>query len=192
MITKSQPAEERAVFAAADIMMAAARTAPKGCGLDNLETMLVSGEDKNKLSEAMRGIAKETGADFFERDAGNVDACPVVILLGAVNSPVGLTDCGFCGFSACDETIKVGANCAFNITDLGIAAGSAVAVGADHRIDTRIMFSAGKAAIRLNLFENDVRVAYGIPLSVTSKSIFFDRGLPSSALEAAETKRCGE
>ena len=66
-------------------------------------------------------------------------------------------------------------NVSFNISDLGIAAGSAAAVAADHRIDNRIMYSVGMGAIRMGCFPNDVVYAYGIPLSATNKSVFFDR-----------------
>ena len=76
---------------------------------------------------------------------------------------------------------KAGANCAFNITDLGIAVGSAVSVAADHRIDNRVMYSAGRGAVRMGIFPEDVRVCCGIPLYTGSKSIFFDRG-PGSVL----------
>lgn len=70
---------------------------------------------------------------------------------------------------------KNGANCAFNITDLGIAVGSAAAVAGDNRIDNRVFYSAGKGALRMGCFSKEVRVCYGIPLSTSSKSIFFDR-----------------
>ena len=54
---------------------------------------------------------------------------------------------------------------------------TAVSVAASHHVDNRIMFSAGKAALNLNLFDdNQVKIAYGIPLSVSGKSPFFDRG----------------
>ena len=80
-----------------------------------------------------------------------------------------------CGFENCAAMMKAGANCAFNVTDLGIAVGSAVSVAANHHIDNRVMYSIGRAAIRAGVFKKDVRVCYGIPLSVSSKSIFFDR-----------------
>jgi uncharacterized ferredoxin-like protein len=38
-----------------------------------------------------------------------------------------------------------------------------------------VMFSAGKAAVSLGLLGAEVRVAYGIPLSVSGKNPFFDR-----------------
>ena len=70
---------------------------------------------------------------------------------------------------------EAGANCAFNITDLGIAIGSAVSVAADNRIDNRILFSAGKAAVRSGFMSETVRGCYGIPLATASKSVFYDR-----------------
>jgi uncharacterized ferredoxin-like protein len=52
---------------------------------------------------------------------------------------------------------------------------SAVSVAMDHRVDNRIMYSAGKAAIEAGLFGPEVKIAYGIPLSATGKNPFFDR-----------------
>jgi uncharacterized ferredoxin-like protein len=43
------------------------------------------------------------------------------------------------------------------------------------RVDNRIMFSAGKAALNLGILGDNVRVAYGVPLYTGSKSIFRDR-----------------
>ena len=169
--------EKKAAYTVAELMILAAKTAPKGCGLDNVEALILDREEKDALSAEMRKIAKETGADFFERDAGNVDNSYLIVMIGVRNSPTGLANCGLCGFKDCAEMNKAGGRCAFNITDLGIAVGSAVSVAADHRIDNRVMFSAGKAALRLNVFKDDVKICYGIPLSSGSKSIFFDRGI---------------
>ncbi|WP_312652021.1 ferredoxin domain-containing protein [Aminipila sp.] len=171
----SADAEKRAAFAVADLMAAAARTAPKGCGVDNIEVVILDGIEKDKLSSDMRRIAKETGADFFNRDAGNVDNSHCVILIGIKNNPLGLENCGICGFENCGVMRNAGANCTFNITDLGIAVGSAVSIAADNRIDNRVLYSAGKTAVETSVFPKEVRVAYGIPLSTSSKSIFFDR-----------------
>jgi uncharacterized ferredoxin-like protein len=80
MITKSQEIEERTVERVADLMCVAARTAPKGRGVDHLVTMTVKAREKDQLAEEMRKIAKESGAQFFERDANCVDkAAPVVL-----------------------------------------------------------------------------------------------------------------
>jgi len=166
--------EKKAAYTIAELMSLAAKTAPKGCGADNIVTLALDGKEKDALTEEMRKIAKATGADFFERDAGNVDESHVLVLVGVKDVPIGL-NCGLCGFGDCAGLQKAGGRCAFNITDLGIAVGSAVSIAADHRIDNRVMFSAGKAAFNLKFFGENVKICYGIPLSSGSKSIFFDR-----------------
>lgn len=175
MIKTMEAAERDAAFQVADLMAAAARTAPKGSGKDKVVTLIVSGVDKDALAEEMRKTAGEYGEDFIRRDAGNVDASHCVVLIGVTSAPFGLNHCSMCGFENCGEMKKANANCTFNITDLGIAVGSAVSVAADHRIDNRVMYSAGRGAVRLGLFPEDVRVCYGIPLSTGAKSIYFDR-----------------
>ena len=170
--------EKRAASAIAELMVLAAKTAPKGCGVDNIAALVLDGAEKDALTAEMRRIAKDTGTDFFERDAGNVDGSHFVVLVGARDNPVGL-NCGLCGFKNCAGVKQAGGRCAFNITDLGIAVGSAVSVAADHRIDNRVMFSAGKAALNLKFFSDDIKICFGIPLASSSKSIFFDRGLVS-------------
>jgi uncharacterized ferredoxin-like protein len=64
--------------------------------------------------------------------------------------------------------------CAINSVDVGIAIGSACATAADNRVDTRVMFSAGLAAQRLNILEGCKQV-FAIPISASSKNPFFDR-----------------
>ncbi len=176
MIYKSQEIEERAVEQIADLVCVAARTAPKGRGVDNLVTMIVKAREKDQLAEEMRKIAKTSGAQFFERDANCLDKATMVILFGQKVKPLGVTPCGYCGWANCGECEKNKGNCAVSIGDLGIAIGSAVSVAAAHHADNRVMFSVGRAALNLDLFEDDVKIAYGLPLSVTGKSPFFDRG----------------
>ncbi len=64
--------------------------------------------------------------------------------------------------------------CAVNSVDLGIAIGSMVATAADLRVDTRVMFSVGWAAMHLNWLPG-CQAAYGVPVSASSKNPFFDR-----------------
>jgi uncharacterized ferredoxin-like protein len=87
-----------------------------------------------------------------------------------------LDPCGMCGFSNCAEkTEHPDHPCAFNTGDLGIAIGSAVAVAMDNRVDNRIMFSVGMALLEMGTLGNDVKIIYGIPLSISGKNPFFDR-----------------
>jgi uncharacterized ferredoxin-like protein len=172
----SKEAERKAILNTACDMAAAARTAPKGRGIDNIEVLVLDGEDKDALAAEMRDIHdKLNGEGPFGRDAGNIDASEAIVLIAVKNAPIGLKGCGLCGFGDCAGAVRASANCVFNVTDLGIATGSAAAVAIDRRIDNRVMFTAGKAAVSLNLFPEKVRIAYGIPLSASGKSVFFDR-----------------
>ncbi|MDE7119863.1 MAG: ferredoxin domain-containing protein, partial [Muribaculaceae bacterium] len=82
--------------------------------------------------------------------------------------------CGHCGFATCDDK-PAHVPCACNSIDVGFAVGSAVALAADCRVDTRVMFSAGMAAQRLELLGNGCSQYLAIPVSASSKSPFFDR-----------------
>lgn len=182
MIKIMEDAERDAALQVADLMAAAARTAPKGSGKDKIITVILTGEDKDLLVQKMHEAAKEYQEEFIERDAINIENSHCIVLIGVTSEPFGLNNCSMCGFKNCGEMKKAGANCAFNVTDLGIAVGSAVSVAANHRIDNRVMYSAGRGAVRMDIFPEDVRVCYGIPLYTGAKSIYFDRG-PGAVLK---------
>jgi len=177
MIIDSKKAEEQAVLNLANGICAAIRTAPKACGIDNLETAILTGEDKKKLSAEMRRIGENSGVSGkrFVRDAENLDASEAVILVGAEYATKALNEvCGLCGFKNCGACSAAGATCIYMPLDLGIALGSAVALASDNRVDNRIMFTIGKAAASLGLL-GKYKLIMGIPLSVSEKSPFFDR-----------------
>ena len=157
-------------------MCAAAVTAPKASGQDKVVTAIVTGGTRERIIAKMREIGEEYDEDFIRRDAGCLERCPVCVLIGVSSVPFGLTNCHYCGFEDCAEMASAGGRCAINVTDLGIAVGSAVSVAADMRVDNRVMYSIGKAVTLMDLLPPDVEVCYGIPLSIRSKSIFFDRG----------------
>ena len=174
MIYKNDVTENNAIMRVAEFMTAAARTAPKACGVDVIETLVLDGADKDRLTDVMRGIGQDDDRPFFIRDAGNIDACQCVVLIGAGVEPRGL-DCALCGKENCDAAKGGGIACAFAAHDLGIAVGSAAATAMDHRIDNRVLFTAGMAALKLKLFSDKVKICFGIGLSATGKNIFFDR-----------------
>jgi len=175
MYINSNKAEEQAILNLAYAVCAAARTAPKACGIDHMETAILTGEDKQKVADEMRRQGETLPAPFFIRDAGNVDASGVVVLVGVKYEPRGLNErCTLCGFDNCAVCTAAGAACVFTPLDLGIALGSAVAMAADCRVDNRIMFTIGKAAAALGLL-GDHKLIMGLPLSVSGKSPFFDR-----------------
>ena len=153
-------------------MMVAARTAPKGKGVDIVECAVVDGDDLRRLAAEMRAVAEEKGMKFFLRDANCVEASQCVLLVGTADRPQGL-NCGHCGFARCADRTP-GVPCEVNSVDVGIALGAACSMASDYRVDTRVMFSAGLAAQRLGML-GDCRQVYGVPVSVSSKSPFFDR-----------------
>lgn len=155
-------------------MLVAARTAPKGKGVDVVECAVVDGGEQEALASAMEAIGEERGLKFFLRDAGCVRKSLAVVLVGTREKAQGL-NCGHCGFATCSERTP-GVPCEVNSVDVGIALGAAVSRAADMRVDTRIMFSAGLAAQQLGLLGEDVRQVYAIPVSISSKSPLFDRG----------------
>lgn len=175
MISKSIEIEDRALEQVAELICLAARTAPKARGVDNLVIMIVKAGIKDRLVDEMRRIAKTNNMQFFERDARCLEKAPLVILFGQKVKPIGVAPCEYCGYANCQENVRNSGLCAISIGDLGIAMGAAVSVAADHRVDNRIMFSVGKAALNMDLFDEDVKVAYGIPLSASGKNPFFDR-----------------
>ncbi|MCD8177188.1 MAG: DUF2148 domain-containing protein [Tannerellaceae bacterium] len=153
-------------------MMTAARTAPKGKGLDIIEIGMVTGDDINRLSGEMLQIAEETGLKFLLRDADNILQAEAVVLIGT-RQQIQSLNCGHCGFPTCASK-PLPVPCAINTVDIGIAVGSACATAADLRVDTRVMFSAGLAAQRLG-YLGEATCVMAIPVSISSKNPFFDR-----------------
>ena len=172
MIINEREARHEQVMQIARQMMTAARTAPKGKGVDVIEIALVEGDDIRRLSEEMIAIQEENGFKFFLRDADNILNAECILLIGTREHAHGL-NCGHCGYSNCADRPN-GVPCAIVSVDVGIAIGSACATAADHRVDTRVMFSAGLAAQRLNILEG-CRQVFAIPVSASSKNPFFDR-----------------
>lgn len=172
MIQNERNSRHEHVLDVARQMMTAARTAPKGKGIDIIEIALVTESDIKILSDKMIAMVEEHGMKFFLRDADNVLNAECVVLIGTREQEQGL-NCGHCGYATCAGR-AAGVPCAINSVDVGIAIGSACATAADLRVDTRVMFSAGLAAQRLNWLEGCKQV-YAIPVSASSKSPFFDR-----------------
>jgi uncharacterized ferredoxin-like protein len=167
--------ETQAALHVASLMTAAARTAPKTRGIDYIKVFAVDdAETKQKIIDKMKEIGERENRSFMVRDADNIAASPVLVVIGAVSNPVDL-NCGYCGHPSCEALAGYGGICAFNSIDLGIAACSAAAVASRFHIDNRMMYSIGTACLELKMFEDSVKQALGIPLSVTGKNPYFDR-----------------
>ena len=174
MLSNERNTRRERLLQTANDMMTAARTAPKAKGLDIIEIALITGETINQLSEAMCDYSQQTGFKFITRDAENILSAEAVILIGTKHETLGL-NCGYCGFSTCTEKLEQPTvPCGLNTVDVGIAIGSACAVAADSRVDSRVMFSVGRVAKELNYLPECTNI-YAIPISCSSKNPFFDR-----------------
>jgi uncharacterized ferredoxin-like protein len=176
MIYFSNDIEIEGVVNIGKIMSVAARTAPKSKGIDNIATAIITGEDIDKIRTQMKNYGEKKDIPFFVRDFNCTDSIYAILLVGVRKNPLGLPDCGYCGFPNCKKCTEAGANCFFNIVDLGIAVSSAVNTASALKVDTRIMYSIGRAARDLKILPEEYNIVLGIPLSATSKNPFFDRG----------------
>ena len=182
-VVEGKNGEGEAVLEAAKFMLAAARTAPKTAGVDDVVTVIVYGAEKDAVAGKMEEIAEERKIEGFKRDAKNVRDSFAVVLIGVRGDrSVGL-DCGACGYGGCrefDEAARragrdfVGPSCVFKALDLGIALGSAAKTAGMLDVGNRIMYRVGTAAVRLGLLP-EASVVMGIPVSVRGKNIHFDR-----------------
>lgn len=172
MIQNEREIRHEYVLQAVRQMMTAARTAPKGKGIDIIEVAMVTDEDIKRLSEELVIMSGETGLKFFLRDADNILQAEAIMIAGTRQQVQGL-NCAHCGFPTCVEKPEA-VPCAINSVDLGIAVGSACATASDLRLDTPVMFSAGMAAQRLGML-GDCKCVMAIPVSASSKNPFFDR-----------------
>ncbi len=171
----SQELERQAGLNVAGFMAAAARTAPKTRGIDNISVVVVDDtETKNLVILKMKEIAKRDNMAFLDRDANSIANAHALVVIGVASKPAGL-NCGCCGHRACEELEKTGGVCAFNSYDLGIAIASAAAVANQFHMDNRVMYSIARACLELKFFGQSVKQALALPLSVSGKNPFFDR-----------------
>ncbi|AKB85260.1 ferredoxin domain-containing protein [Methanococcoides methylutens] len=165
----------------AKTILVAARTAPKGKGIDDIVTFLLDDADRIQLADKMEKLSDIKDMKFLIRDAKNVRDADSLVLIGLKSSGVSSLNCGACGFETCKEMLEqkkvkvefTGPHCMIKYMDLGIAVGSAVSKAKDLCIDNRVLYSAGAAACYFDIIDADVAMA--IPLSVRGKNIFFDR-----------------
>jgi len=183
-VLSSRDAERDAVITIAKMMAASARTAPKTRGLDSIKTLILDGDDLEKLAKAMEQRSQDEPERlwFFQRNADDVRKSTAVLVIGVTGEPKrpeSPLNCGACGKN-CAWMLKTekkdngdarGPMCLMQGIDLGIALASAAKLASDLNVDNRIMYSIGATARRMKLMEADLVV--GIPLSITGKNPYF-------------------
>lgn len=163
----------------AQLMALSARTAPKCLGQDYVDIIVLEGEDLNILADAMYKYGEETKKINFDRDAEGIRRSDAVLLISLKeNKPLGL-NCGACGSDRCSDLREKdgpeysGPLCAWRVLDVGVALGSAVKTASILNADNRIMYRVGVVAKKIDLAKGAIVV--GIPISASSKNIYFDR-----------------
>jgi uncharacterized ferredoxin-like protein len=175
---------------AVKLMAASARTAPKAGGKDFIEIVVITNDnDLKKIAEAMRGYApRSTNEAYWFRDASNIENSEALLLVGLSEPVTAGYDCGACGYPACGEFEKnrkltdtemgySGPHCAMRMIDIGVALSSAAKTASILNVDNRVQQRVGAAARAIGLIKGDV--VMGIPVSITGKSIYFDRQAPA-------------
>jgi uncharacterized ferredoxin-like protein len=170
----------------AQLMAASARTAPKAGGKDFLEIVVIEGdEDLKKIAQAMKDYApRSTNEAYWLRDAANIENSQALVLIGLAKSAPAGYDCGGCGYPTCQEFAKnrevqekemgyTGPHCIMRMMDIGVGLSSAAKTASLHNVDNRVQQRVGAAARALGYIKAEV--AMGIPVSISGKSIFFDR-----------------
>ncbi|MBF0516125.1 MAG: hypothetical protein HQK97_03255 [Nitrospirae bacterium] len=174
---------------AAGLMAAAARTAPKAGGKDFLEIVVITKDDDlRKIAQVMKDYApKSTNEAYWLRDAANIEHSEALVLVGLSKPVTAGYDCGGCGCATCGEFTKsrqlkakdmgyTGPHCVMRMMDIGVALSSAAKTASLLNVDNRVQQRVGAAARALGLITAEV--AMGIPISITGKSIYFDRQTP--------------
>ena len=165
--------------AVTDLMEIAARTAPKAAGQDYVVVKVIEGQDLQRLGDEMAKYGQQVGKKNFDRDGRNVAASAALVLVGLKDGKSPDLNCGACGVDLCNDRIPaehgefVGPQCAIRVLDMGIALGSAVKTASLLNVDNRIMYRAGVVARQMGLIDADF--VMGIPLSISGKSIYYDR-----------------
>jgi uncharacterized ferredoxin-like protein len=186
------------VVQVAKLMAGAAITAPKSGGQlflagkpNFIETVIVEPpEERHALAEWLRARGKERREAIWFRDADVAEAVDAILFVGIRDWYPPNYDCGACGYATCAEFLHAtkelrddsaelefaGPTCNLRDIDLGIAVGSAAKTAAIHSIDCRCQTRVAVAARKTGILGADVAVA--LSLSMTQKSIGFDRRMP--------------
>lgn len=167
-----------AIETIAEMMEIAAITAPKTKGENFVVVRTLRGDDLKRIHDWMVQYAEKQKIPGFSRDGKNVLNSEALVLIGIKDANVADLNCAACGEETCVVINTVegefqGPQCALRMLDMGIALGSAVKTAGMMNVDNRIMYRAGVAARQAGLIDADF--VMGIPLSVSGKSIFFDR-----------------
>jgi uncharacterized ferredoxin-like protein len=175
--------ERQGILETANLMVVAARTAPKAGGKDDILTAIVYGTEAEDIPADMEKMAVERNNAAWTQQARIIKDADAIVIIGVRGTKSYGLNCGACGFRSCDEFTNAekrigqdfdGPNCMIKTLDLGIAVCSAAKIASILNADNRIYYRIGAAARRLRYLP-EASIIIGIPLSATGKNPHFDR-----------------
>lgn len=150
---------------------------------------MTADDDLKRIGAAMREYApRSTNEAFWLRDASNIENSQALLLVGLAKPVTAGYDCGACGSPTCAEFAKArtvvakemgytGPHCVMRMIDIGVALSSAAKAASLLSVDNRVQQRVGAAARALGIIKGEV--VMGIPVSISGKSIYYDRQAPA-------------
>ncbi len=179
-----------AVKTAAHLILASGTTSPRVGGVGECTIHIL--DDKCDIEDLCQEIERMSAVkkswNFFNRDAAmlrDADAVLITTSLRCVSDPADI-NCNMCGKIVCEylkeeerlppdpDVAFRGPLCIFRATNASYALDGMISQARNLGIDYGVYWSAGAAAIRMNILPKDTGFAMAMAISITEKSPFRD------------------
>lgn len=175
---------------AARLILASGTTAPRVGGVGECSVHILDDpcdiEDLCQKMEEMAGIKKSW--DFFKRDAAMLRDADAILLTTSLRSLTDPSDinCNMCGKMVCEylreeeklpadpDEAYTGCLCIFRANNIAYAIDGMIQGARNLLVDYGVYWSAGAAAMRMNILPRDTGFALAMGISITEKSPFRD------------------
>ncbi len=185
----NKAAQEHLLQIAKACILAAAK-APTLTHRLRLRTEIITDEDIEPLLDILETLGETSSFQLHDavafRRLAKEGRMPPILLLGADLTQPALWDCGACGFATCGEYVQYtqrnkgvgvggyGPSCVWKAIDFGIACDWACACVAQHKVESRILFSMGALALLTGRLEGSSYIL-GMPIGPVGRNLWFDR-----------------
>jgi uncharacterized ferredoxin-like protein len=175
---------------AARLILASGTTAPRVGGVGECSVHILDDpcdiEDLCQKMEEMGDIKKSW--KFFKRDAAMLRDADAVLLVTSLRSLTDPSDinCNMCGRMVCEylreeeklpadpDVAYTGCLCIFRANNIAYAIDGMIQGARNLLVDYGVYWSAGAAAMRMNILPRDTGFALAMGISITEKSPFRD------------------
>lgn len=181
---------KEAVKTAARLILASGTTSPRVGGVGECTIHILDDEcDIEDLCQEIERMPEAKKSwDFFRRDAAmlrDADAILITTSLRCIADPADI-NCNMCGKLVCEylkeeerlppdpDVAFRGPLCIFRATNAAYALDGMISQARNLGIDYGVFWSAGAAAMRMNLLPKDTGFAMAVAISITEKSPFRD------------------